>query len=217
MEGIEWIRLHYAYPHKFPMDVLQVMKANPKICRYLDIPFQHISDSVLKKMRRGNTSAQAVELIQTIRREIPEIALRTTLLVGHPGETEQDFAELLAFISATRFDRLGVFPYSHEEHSYAFDKYDDVIPDDVKEQRVDAVMELQQRISEEINRDKIGKTYRIIMDRAEGEYWVGRTEFDSPEVDTEVLIASSTSIKAGSFYTVKITDANDYDLFGEVI
>jgi ribosomal protein S12 methylthiotransferase len=217
IKGIEWIRLHYAYPHKFPEDVIQVIRENPKICRYLDIPFQHISDKVLTKMRRGNTKAQAVELIQTLRKEIPGMALRTTLLVGHPGETEDDFNELLSFVSETRFDRLGVFPYSHEEHSFAYNNFEDEISEEIKNQRVEALMVLQQQISEEINRQKIGQNFKIVIDRKEGEYWIGRTEFDSPEVDNEVLIANTTSLKPGYFYMVKIINANEYDLFGEII
>jgi ribosomal protein S12 methylthiotransferase len=216
ISGIEWIRLHYAYPHKFPINIIKLMKQNPKICQYLDIPFQHISDSVLQKMRRGNNKAQTLELIQLLRQEMPNLALRTTLLVGHPGETEQDFEELLDFVRETRFDRLGVFPYSHEEHSYAFDNYEDVIPDDVKCYRVDTIMQLQQGISAEINQGKIGKTFQVIIDRLEGEFWIGRTEFDSPEVDNEVLIPFTAKLKPGNFYQVLITDANEYDLIGEV-
>lgn len=214
--GIDWIRLHYAYPHRFPRNVVKVMKENPKICRYLDIPFQHISDKVLKQMRRGNDKAQAIELIRTLRDEIPGIAIRTTLLVGHPGETEEDFAELLDFVAKTRFDRLGVFPYSHEEHSYSFTNYTDNISEEIKNDRVDKVMELQKKISEEINQQKIGKMFTVIIDRTEGEYWVGRTEFDSPEVDNEVLVPVSENLKPGHFYQVRITDANEYDLFAEL-
>lgn len=216
VKGLEWIRLHYAYPHKFPQDVIRVMKENPKICRYLDIPFQHISDKVLKQMRRGNNRSQAVELIEQLRQELPGIALRTTMLVGHPGETEQDFNELLEFVKETKFDRLGVFPYSHEDHSYAFVHYQDEIPDEIKEARVEAIMQLQQEISAEINRSKISKTLRVIIDQKESEYWIGRTEFDSPEVDNEVLIPISADLKIGRFYDVKIINANEYDLLGEL-
>ena len=217
IKDIKWIRLHYAYPHHFPIDVIRVMKENPKICRYLDIPFQHISNKVLKQMRRGNNRDQALELILSLRQELPDIALRTTLLVGHPGETEEDFAELLDFVSETRFDRLGVFPYSHEEHSYSFTNYSDDVPDSVKNERVDKVMELQRKISEVINRGKIGNQYTVIIDRAEGDFWIGRTEFDSPEVDNEVMIHHSQELKIGHFYRINITDANEYDLFGVLV
>lgn len=217
IKEIEWIRLHYAYPHNFPMDVIQVMKENPKICRYLDIPFQHISDSILKKMRRGNSREQANDLIKILRQEIPDIAIRTTLLVGHPGETDEDFKELMEFVAKTRFDRLGVFPYSHEEHSFSYTNYEDDVPEYIKNERVDKVMELQRQISEDINQEKVGKVFKVIIDRTEGEFWIGRTEFDSPEVDNEVLISKSDNLKIGHFYQVKITSANDYDLFGSLI
>jgi ribosomal protein S12 methylthiotransferase len=192
------------------------MKQNPKICKYIDIPFQHISDNVLKLMRRGNNKAQTLELIHSLRQQIPGIAIRTTLLVGHPGETEEDFLALLDFVRENRFERLGVFPYSHEEHSYAFDHYKDDIPDEVKNYRADTLMQLQQQISEELNREKIGKTFRVIVDRKEGDFWIGRTEFDSPEVDNEVLIPSTSKLKEGNFYEVLIKDANEYDLIGEI-
>jgi ribosomal protein S12 methylthiotransferase len=192
------------------------MKNSPKICKYLDIPFQHISDKVLKQMRRGNNKAETLELIRMLRHEIPGIALRTTLLVGHPGETVEDFDELLEFVRETRFERLGVFPYSHEEHSYAYKHYRDEIPDNVKNDRADTLMQLQQKISEEINQGKIGKTFRVIIDRKEGDYWIGRTEFDSPEVDNEVLIPTSNKLKSGNFYNIFINEANEYDLIGEV-
>lgn len=217
IRDIEWIRLHYAYPHKFPMDVIQVMKANPKICRYLDIPFQHSSDAMLKKMRRGNDSAGALNLIHKLREELPGIALRTTLLVGHPGETESDFEDLLEFVRTTRFDRLGVFPYSHEEHSYAFTNYEDDVPEEVKNERVKSVMQLQQQISEEINRQKVGSVFKVIIDRKEGGFWIGRTEFDSPEVDNEVLVDGSQTLAVGNFYNVKITEAEEFDLYGEIV
>ena len=217
INGIEWIRLHYTYPHQFPMEVIEVMKEFPKICRYLDIPLQHISDNVLKKMHRGNNKAQAKELLTILRKEIPEIAIRTTLLVGHPGETEEDFNELMEFVKETRFDRLGVFAYSHEEHSYAFSHYEDDVPEETKNFRVDEIMSLQQKISDEINQQKIGREYKVIIDRVEGEHWIGRTEFDSPEVDNEVLIKYSKSIVQGKFYRVKVVNANEYDLLGEII
>jgi ribosomal protein S12 methylthiotransferase len=214
---VEWIRLHYAYPHKFPMDVIEVMKKNPKICRYLDIPFQHSSDTVLKKMKRGNNHSQSVELIHKLREELPGIALRTTLLVGHPGETEQEFNELAEFVRNTRFDRLGVFPYSHEEHSYAYTNYEDEVSENIKKERVEIIMKLQQEISENINRGKVGNIFKVVVDRREGEYWICRTEFDSPEVDNEVLLPVSSPLKIGNFYEVKIVDANEYDLFGEFL
>jgi ribosomal protein S12 methylthiotransferase len=216
IKEIEWIRLHYAYPHQFPEDVITVMKQTAKICRYLDIPFQHISNRLLKQMRRGNNKEQTIRLINDLRKEIPGIALRTTLLVGHPGETEEDFKELFDFVRDMRFDRLGVFPYSHEEHSYGFTHFTDDIPETVKNDRVDAIMQLQQQISSEINQGKTGKIFRVMIDRQEGEYWIGRTEFDSPEVDNEVLIPVSSEITIGNFYNVLITNANEYDLIGEV-
>lgn len=216
VEGIEWIRLHYAYPHKFPENVIDVMKANPKICRYLDIPFQHISDHVLKMMKRGNSKQQTYDLIDNLRKGIPGIALRTTLLTGHPGETQADFEELVEFVKLARFDRLGIFPYSHEEHAYAFNHYQDEISEKVKQERVEVIMQIQQQISQEINELKVGKELKVLIDRKEGEYWVGRTEFDSPEVDGEVLVADNKKIKPGNFYQVKITDASEFDLIGEV-
>jgi ribosomal protein S12 methylthiotransferase len=216
IDGIEWIRLHYAYPHKFPADVIEIMKNEPKICKYLDIPFQHVSDNMLKTMRRGNTSAQSYELIQQLRKEIPNLALRTTLLTGHPSETEEEFQALMNFVREVRFDRLGVFPYSHEEHSYAFTHLTDDVPDEVKEQRVEAIMELQQQISDEVNRAKIGKSFKVLIDREEGDFYIGRTEFDSPEVDNEVLIDNSKKLKIGNFYKVEITDTSEFDLFGVV-
>lgn len=217
IKGIEWIRLHYAYPHKFPENVLEVMKNNPKICRYLDIPFQHISDNVLKMMKRGNSKQQTLDLIRKFREEIPGIALRTTLLVGHPGETETDFNELVDFVKQARFDRLGVFPYSHEENAYAYNHYTDEISEETKQERVDVIMQIQQQISLEINELKIGKIFKVIIDRKEGDYWIGRTEFDSPEVDGEVLIPATEKVKQGHFYNVQIDDATEFDLFGRVV
>lgn len=217
VKDIKWIRLHYAYPHKFPENVLDVMKANPKICRYLDIPFQHISDNVLKTMKRGNSKQQTYELINKLRDQIPGIAIRTTLLTGHPGETKAEFEELVEFVKQTRFDRLGIFPYSHEEHAYAFNHYTDDVPEKVKQERVEVIMQIQQQISLEINQLKIGEEFQVIIDRKEGDYWVGRTEFDSPEVDGEVLIPLSEKIKPGNFYRVKISDASEFDLIGELI
>lgn len=216
VEGIEWIRLHYAYPAKFPMDVLEVMASNPKVCNYLDIALQHISDPMLKAMRRNVTQSETLELVQKMRAMVPGIHLRTTLITGHPGETEADFDELMAFVEAMQFERLGVFAYSHEEDTYAFKHYKDDVPDEVKQERANAVMELQNGISRAHHHNKIGSTLRVIIDREESGYYVGRTEFDSPEVDPEVLVSSSKPLKIGHFYNVEITSAEDYDLLGEV-
>jgi len=216
IEGIEWIRLHYAYPSQFPVELLQVMRNNQKVCKYLDIPFQHVSDHVLSDMRRNVSGQQTRELISLIRSEVPGIALRTTLLVGFPGETEEDFQQLIEFVKEMKFDRLGVFPYSHEDDTYAAKKYHDDIPQEVKQARADKLMAVQQTISEEIAASKVGRTLKVLIDRKEGEYFVGRTEFDSPEVDGEVLIATSKRLKKGTFYNVKITSSDMFDLFGEV-
>lgn len=197
------------------MEILPVMRERATICNYLDIPLQHISDNVLKAMRRGINHRRTCELMDRIREEVPGIALRTTLLVGHPGETEEDHQELLRFIATYRFDRLGVFTYSHEENTYGGDTYEDLIPEEVKERRRDEVMELQQEISFELNREKVGKTFRTIIDRKEDGYFVGRTEFDSPEVDNEVIIQSA-GLSVGAMYDVLITDAMEYDLIGKV-
>lgn len=217
IDKIEWIRLHYAYPHQFPMDVVEMMKKNPKICRYLDIPFQHISDKVLKEMHRGNNKDQSLELIKKLRMELPDISLRTTLLVGHPGETEEDFLQLVDFIKDIRFERLGVFPYSHEEKSFAYTNYSDNISEDIKNYRVETLMEIQRQISEELNHQKVGKEFKVLIDRKEGDYFIGRTEYDSPEVDNEVLVSAKYPVKPGEFYKVKITDANEYDLIGVLV
>lgn len=216
VEGIEWIRLHYAYPAKFPMDVLEVMASNPKVCNYLDIALQHISDPMLKAMRRNVTQSETLELVQKMRAMVPGIHLRTTLITGHPGETEADFDEMMAFVEAMQFERLGVFAYSHEEDTYAFKHYKDDVPDEVKQERANAVMELQNGISRAHHHNKIGSTLRVIIDREESGYYVGRTEFDSPEVDPEVLVSSSKPLEIGHFYNVEITSAEDYDLLGEV-
>ena len=216
--GIDWLRLHYAYPNRFPIDILEMMLCEPKICRYLDIPVQHISDKILKKMRRNITGKETRELIETIRSKVPDISLRTSLIVGHPGETEKDFAQLVDFVAQTRFERLGVFTYSHEENTYAAKQYSDRIPKRVKMQRADHIMEIQRNISEEHNRKKIGKTATVIIDRLEGDFYVGRTQFDSPEVDNETLIPSSNNdLKTGSFYEVEIYDATEFDLFARLI
>lgn len=216
IEGIEWIRLHYAYPSQFPVELLQVMRNNPKVCKYLDIPFQHVSDHVLSDMRRNVSGQQTRELINLIRSEVPGIALRTTLLVGFPGETEDDFHQLIEFVKEMKFDRLGVFPYSHEDDTYAAKKYSDDIPQEIKQARADKLMAVQQTISEEIAASKVGRTLKVLIDRKEGEYYVGRTEFDSPEVDGEVLISTSKRLKKGTFYNVRITSSDMFDLFGEV-
>ena len=216
IDGIEWIRLHYAYPAGFPMDVLDVMANNPKVCNYLDMALQHISDPMLKSMRRNVSKGETIELVNSIREKVPGIHLRTTLITGHPGETEADFNELMAFVQQSRFERLGVFAYSHEEDTYAWKAYNDDVPEEVKQERANAIMELQNGISRELNEQKIGSHLKVIIDRQEGDYFVGRSEFDSPEVDPEVLIASGSDLNIGSFYNVKITGAEDYDLIGEV-
>jgi ribosomal protein S12 methylthiotransferase len=217
VEGIEWIRLHYAFPSGFPLDVLDVMQREPKICNYLDIPLQHISDVLLKSMRRGTTKAKTTKLIKEFRAKVPEMTIRTTLIVGYPGETEAHFKELKNWVAEMRFERLGCFTYSHEENTHAYNLEDDV-PEDVKQQRANDIMELQSQISWELNHEKIGKVFKVVIDRKEGDYFVGRTEFDSPDVDNEVLIdATKTYLKTGEFTTVKITDAADFDLYGDVV
>ena len=217
VEGIEWIRLHYAFPTGFPLEVLEVMKNEPKICNYLDIPLQHISDKILKSMRRGTTQKKTTKLLQQFREAVPNMAIRTTLIVGYPGETEADFQTLKNWVEAMRFERLGCFTYSHEENTHAFNLEDDV-PQDVKQARANEIMELQSQISWELNQAKIGQTLRVVIDRKEGQYFVGRTEFDSPDVDNEVLIdASKVYLKTGAFVTVIITDAADFDLYAEVV
>ena len=217
VEGIEWIRIHYAFPTGFPMDVLEVMKTEPKICNYLDIPLQHISDKILTSMKRGTTQEKTTKLLTKFREAVPEMAIRTTLIVGYPGETEEDFQALKDFVKAMRFDRLGCFTYSHEENTTAYELADDV-PEEVKLQRANEIMELQSQISWELNQAKVGKVFRCLIDRKEGNYFVGRTEYDSPDVDNEVLIdAKKHYVKIGDFTDVKITEAVDYDLYGEPI
>ena len=214
VEGIEWIRMHYAFPTGFPMDVLEVMKTEPKVCNYLDIPLQHISDSVLKSMRRGTTHEKTTKLLKKFRETVPNMAVRTTLIVGYPGETEANFQELKTWVKEMRFERLGCFTYSHEENTHAYQLEDDV-PEAVKQQRANEIMEIQSQISWELNQEKIGKSFRCAIDRKEGNYFVGRTEFDSPDVDNEVLIdASKYYLKTGDFAIVKITEASDFDLYG---
>ncbi|MDO9634018.1 MAG: 30S ribosomal protein S12 methylthiotransferase RimO [Paludibacter sp.] len=214
IQGVEWIRLHYAYPSHFPYDILKVMRERDNVCKYLDIALQHVSDNMLKIMRRNITKEQTYQLIQRIREEVPGIHLRTTVLLGHPGETEDDVAELKDFLRFARFERLGAFVYSHEESTHAYEHYQDDIPLEVKQQRMDEIMSLQQEISAEINQQKIGKTMKVIIDRRETDYYIGRTEFDSPEVDPEVLIsADNKGIEIGSFYDAEILDATDFDLY----
>jgi ribosomal protein S12 methylthiotransferase len=217
IEGIEWIRLHYAFPTGFPMDVLAVMKREPKICNYIDIPLQHVSDSILKSMRRGTTKAKTSKLLHEFRAAVPNMAIRTTLIVGYPGETEKDFETLKNWVAEMRFERLGCFTYSHEENTHAY-KLEDDVPENVKQNRANEIMELQSQISWELNQEKIGKTFRCIIDRKEGNNFVGRTEFDSPDVDNEVLIdATKYYLKQGEFTEIKIIDAADFDLYGEPI
>jgi ribosomal protein S12 methylthiotransferase len=215
IEGMDWIRLQYAYPAGFPMDVLDVMAAKPNICNYLDMPLQSGSTEVLKKMRRGITREKTEDLIHAIRDKVPNIALRTTLISGHPGETEEDFEETYQFVEKMRFDRLGVFTYSHEENTHSH-TFEDDIPEEVKQERADEIMALQQEISLELNQAKIGNTYKVLFDRKEGGYFIGRTEFDSPEVDNEVLIPASQYVRLGDFADVKITSAEEFDLYGEL-
>ena len=218
IEGIEWIRLHYAYPAAFPEDVIEVMAREPKICKYLDIPFQHISDNMLSAMKRRHTKAEALELVERLRRLIPDIALRTTLLVGYPGETLQDIAELEEFVREVRFDRLGVFPYSEEEGTYSATQLKDDVDEQEKERRAARIMQIQEQISLENNLARVGRVMRVVVDSRQGDYYVARSEYDSPEVDQEILIPCELrQLRRGRFYDVRITGAEDYDLFGEVI
>ena len=217
VEGVEWIRLHYAFPTGFPMDVLEVMNREPKICNYLDIPLQHISDSILKSMRRGTTKEKTTTLLKKFRAAVPDMTIRTTLIVGYPGETEEDYQTLKEWVKEMRFERLGCFTYSHEENTHAFNLEDDV-PEDVKIERANEIMEIQSQISWELNQQKIGQEFKVVIDRKEGNYFIGRTEFDSPDVDNEVLIdATKTYLKTGEFANVKIIEAEDFDLYAEVV
>ncbi|HRH66790.1 MAG TPA: 30S ribosomal protein S12 methylthiotransferase RimO [Bacteroidia bacterium] len=217
VEGIEWIRLHYAYPSGFPMDVLDAMNERKNICKYLDMPLQHISDRMLKSMRRGITREKTIELVNTIREKVPGIALRTTLIAGYPGETEADYEEMKTWVEQSRFDRLGIFSYSHEEDTHAFQLTDDV-PDEVKKERAAGIMDIQQVISRELNEQKTGNTFRVLFDRKEGNFFVGRSEFDSPEVDNEILIdAKEHYVRIGDFANVRITSAQEFDLYGEIV
>ena len=215
VDGIEWIRLHYAFPSGFPMDILDVMNERKNICNYLDMPLQHISDNMLKSMRRGTTRQKTIDLVNIIREKVPGISLRTTLIAGYPGETQDDFEQMKEWVSNTRFDRLGIFNYSHEENTHAFSLADDV-DDDVKRERASEIMEIQKNISSELNDKKINETYKVLIDRKEGGYYIGRTEADSPEVDNEVLIdAEKNYLRIGDFSDIKIISANEFDLFGE--
>ncbi len=217
IEGVVWIKLHYAYPAGFPVEILKVMRERENVCNYLDIALQHCSDSMLQTMRRGVSKEQTISLVNKIRKEVPGIFLRTTLMAGHPGETEKDFEELCAFVREMKFERLGVFAYSHEEDTYCDKYYKDDVPLKVKKRRTEKIMEIQREISREVNDSMIGKTMRVLIDRKEEDYYIGRTEYDSPEVDPEVLIHSDKLLKIGEFYDVKITGAYDYDLTGEVL
>lgn len=218
IEGVEWIRLHYAYPNQFPLDLLDVIAGKPNVCKYLDIAFQHISDHMLGRMHRHVTKQETLDLIAEIRRRVPDIHLRTTLLVGFPGETEKDFEELKTFVREVRFERMGAFAYSEEEGTYSATHYEDDVPEKVKQQRIDELMRIQQGISEELEEEKVGRVFKVIIDRIEGEYYIGRTEFCSPEVDPEVLIPiEGKTLQTGRFYDVRITDSDEFDLFGEVV
>src|SRR5690554_2365717 len=216
VEGIEWIRLHYAFPSGFPMDVLKVMRERENVCNYIDIPLQHISDSILKSMRRGTTEKKTNELLKKFREEVPGIAIRTTLIAGYPGETEEDFRQMEEWVKEVRFERLGIFTYSHEENTHAYNLVDDV-PEDVKNERANRIMEIQSEISFQLNQEKVGKTYKVLFDRVEGDHFVGRTEHDSPEVDNEILLPKSEFVRLGDFANVKINRAEHFDLFGELV
>ena len=216
VNGVEWLRLHYAYPAGFPDELLKVMRERENVCKYLDIALQHISDNMLVKMRRHITKAETLDLLAKIRSEVPGIHIRTTLMVGHPGETSDDFDELVDFVKTQRFERMGAFTYSDEDGTYSNVHYNDNVPPEVKDKRLDKIMDLQSFISEEINANKVGKVLKTIIDRKEGDFYVGRTQFDSPEVDPEVLVKSDAKLVAGNFYDVKITGAETYDLYGEI-
>lgn len=216
VKGVCWVRLHYAYPNDFPLDLLDVIRERPNVCKYLDIALQHISDPVLKRMHRHVTKQQTIDLIKEIRRRVPGIALRTTLMVGFPGETEEDFQELMEFVRWARFERMGAFAYSEEDGTYAATHYEDDVPAEVKQRRLDELMALQQEISAEMEAERVGKVMRVVIDRKEGEYFVGRTEYSSPEVDPEVLIpVSDGTLQRGAFYPVQIVDSSEFDLYGK--
>ena len=216
IKGVKWIRLHYAYPNQFPMDLLDVIRERPNVCKYLDIALQHISDNMLTRMHRQVSKQETMDLIEKIREAVPGIHLRTTLMVGFPGETEEDFKELVDFVKWAKFERMGAFAYSEEEGTYSADHYEDDVPADVKQRRLDKLMAVQQRISAEVEASKVGSVMKTIIDRKEGEYYIGRTEFCSPEVDPEVLIKDTRRLRKGCFYDVHITDSDDFDLYGEV-
>jgi ribosomal protein S12 methylthiotransferase len=215
--SFEWIRLHYLYPANFPENIIPLIRDNPRICRYIDVPIQHITDNMLGMMKRSHNRKETLAILTTLRNNIPGAVIRTTLIAGHPGESEYDFAELKNFVSEFRFDRLGVFAYSHEEDTYAYTQYEDEIPEEVKESRVSELMEIQQNISAELNEMSVGKTFKVIIDRKEGEFFIGRTEYDSPEVDQEVLISIEHNLKPGNFYNILITKSTEFDLYGEPV
>ncbi len=217
IEGLEWIKLHYAYPAGFPEEVLTVMRERPNVCKYLDIALQHCSNHMLKQMRRGISKQQTLDLLRKIRREVPGIFIRTTLMTGHPGETPEDFEELCEFVREMQFERLGVFPYSHEDDTYCDKHYQDDVPEEIKRERAEKIMELQAGISERLNRSLVGKTFRVLIDRQEEDCYIGRTEHDSPEVDPEVLVRSEKELKTGEFYTVMITGFDEYDLYADYL
>jgi ribosomal protein S12 methylthiotransferase len=217
IQSIEWIRLHYLYPANFPMDLIPLIKENPRICRYIDIPVQHITDDMLGLMKRSHNRKETMSVLNTLRNEIPDAVIRTTLIAGHPGETEQDFLELKNFISEFRFDRLGVFAYSHEEDTFSYKEYEDDIPSDIKESRVADLMEIQQNISAELNEKYNGRVLKTIIDRKEGEFYIGRTEYDSPEIDQEVLIPLEYDLNPGNFYNILITRTTEFDLYGKPV
>jgi ribosomal protein S12 methylthiotransferase len=217
IDGIEWIKLHYFYPANFPTQILDVIKNNPKVCKYIDIAFQHISDNMLSKMKRNINKQKTIELINLIRAKIPQIHIRTTILVGHPHETTSDFNELVNFVQTSKFERLGTFTYSNEENTYAGDNYKDTISEKTKQKRAEKIMNIQQEMSTQINANKIGQTLKVIIDRKEQKKYIGRTEFDSPEVDNEVIITSKNKLTIGNFYNVKITDSSEFDLIGNTI
>jgi ribosomal protein S12 methylthiotransferase len=217
IKSFEWIRLHYLYPSNFPMELISILRDNPRICKYIDIPIQHITDNMLLSMKRTHNRKETVMLLDLFRKEIPDVAVRTTLIAGYPGESEKDFSDLVRFISDYKFDRLGVFPYSHEEDTYAYKNYEDNIPDSVKQARVSELMAKQQSISEKLNSEKVGKCFKVLIDRMEGEFYIGRSEYDSPEVDQEILIPAEYQLSPGLFYNILITDSSEFDLFGKPV